>query len=98
MPFFEEYVDGESAQAPSTDAPPAVAVPAPHDGSPVLVQRTPVFGGAIHLEEGDTLRLECLVDGAPTPTIVWYKVGGEKEASLPRNPRRSPFFPLKEAL
>ena len=23
---------------------------------------------------GDTLRLECYVDGLPSPSIVWYKV------------------------
>ncbi len=43
---------------------------------PVMVQKTAVFSGAggIHKLEGDTLTLDCLVDGSPQPTIVWFKV------------------------
>lgn len=42
---------------------------------PRMIKRTPVFGDAIYLQEGDVLRLECLVDGNPLPTITWFKVG-----------------------
>ena len=46
-------------------------------GPPVMVRRTPVYdgAGAIHKLQGDSLRLDCLVDGSPQPTIVWFKVG-----------------------
>ena len=41
-----------------------------------MVRRTPVYAGAgaIHKLQGDALRLDCLVDGSPQPTIVWFKV------------------------
>ena len=46
-------------------------------GPPVMVRQTPVYdgAGAIHKLQGDSLRLDCLVDGSPQPTIVWFKVG-----------------------
>ena len=41
-----------------------------------MVRRTPVYAGAgaVHKLQGDALRLDCLVDGSPQPTIVWFKV------------------------
>ena len=42
---------------------------------PQIIRRTIVQEGAhIYKKVGDTLRLECHVDGVPPPTIVWYKV------------------------
>ncbi len=41
---------------------------------PSIVRRTRVDGAAIAKEAGDTLRLECLVQGNPPPVVVWYKV------------------------
>ena len=42
--------------------------------APQIVKTTSVHGDAIHKRTGDTLRLECQVDGIPPPSIVWYKV------------------------
>ena len=43
---------------------------------PILMKRTNVpEGSQIYKKHGDTLKLECQVDGMPPPTIVWYKVG-----------------------
>ena len=39
-----------------------------------IIHTTSVHGEAIHKRAGDTLRLECQVDGIPPPSIVWYKV------------------------
>lgn len=50
---------------------------------PILIQKTPVMGDAIYHESGDTLRLECLVDGSPVPTITWYKVLTNELSFLP---------------
>ena len=42
---------------------------------PILMKRTIVPDGSqIYKKVGDTLKLECQVDGMPPPTIVWYKV------------------------
>ena len=42
---------------------------------PLLIKRTMVPDGShIYKKLGDTLKLECHVDGMPPPTIVWYKV------------------------
>lgn len=41
---------------------------------PQIIYTTSVHGEAIHKRTGDTLRLECQVDGIPPPSIVWYKV------------------------
>ena len=41
---------------------------------PQIIYTTPVHGEAIHKRKGETLRLECQVDGIPPPSIVWYKV------------------------
>jgi hypothetical protein len=42
---------------------------------PILIKRTIVpEGSQIYKKLGDTLKLECQVDGLPPPTIVWYKV------------------------
>ena len=42
---------------------------------PKIIKRTMVPEGAqIYKKIGDTLKLECQVDGMPPPTIVWYKV------------------------
>ena len=42
---------------------------------PILMKRTLVPDGShIYKKVGDTLKLECQVDGMPPPTIVWYKV------------------------
>ena len=42
--------------------------------APILVKATTFVGDAIHKQVGETLRLECLVDGVPPPNIIWYKV------------------------
>ena len=42
--------------------------------APQIIHTTSVHGEAIHKRTGDTLRLECQVDGIPPPSIVWYKV------------------------
>lgn len=42
--------------------------------APQIIFTTLVHGEAIHKRTGDTLRLECQVDGIPPPSIVWYKV------------------------
>lgn len=42
-----------------------------------MVKKTEIFAGneeGLHMEAGDTLRLDCFVDGSPQPTIVWFKV------------------------
>jgi hypothetical protein len=54
---------------------------------PVMVQQTAVYEGAggIHKLEGDTLRLDCLVDGSPQPTIIWFKVRTVKGYNFARN-------------
>ena len=41
---------------------------------PQIIHTTSVHGDAIHKRTGDTLKLECQVDGIPPPSIVWYKV------------------------
>ena len=42
---------------------------------PLLIKRTMVPDGShIYKKLGETLKLECHVDGMPPPTIVWYKV------------------------
>jgi hypothetical protein len=42
--------------------------------APVFVKKTTFYGDGIHKQVGETLKLECLVDGIPTPHIIWYKV------------------------
>lgn len=42
--------------------------------APSLIRTQPKSGAVIIKEAGDVLRLECLVDGMPVPTISWYKV------------------------
>ena len=42
--------------------------------APILVKATTFVGDAIHKQVGETLKLECLVDGIPPPNIIWYKV------------------------
>ena len=46
----------------------------------MMMRQTPVYAGAgaIHKLQGDALRLDCLVDGSPQPTIVWFKVRREE--------------------
>ena len=42
---------------------------------PHIIKRTLVpDGNQLYKKIGDTLKLECQVDGLPPPTIVWYKV------------------------
>ena len=53
--------------------------PTPATGiAPQIIHTTSVHGDAIHKRKGDTLSLECQVDGIPPPSIVWYKVRHEK--------------------
>ena len=42
--------------------------------APIFVKATAFVGDAIHKQVGETLKLECLVDGIPPPNIIWYKV------------------------
>ena len=42
--------------------------------APILVKTTSFYGDGIHKQAGETLKLECLVDGSPPPNIIWYKV------------------------
>ena len=58
------------------------ALDSSHYGPPVMIRQTPVYAGAgaIHKLQGDSLRLDCLVDGSPQPTIVWFKVRAVREA------------------
>ena len=48
--------------------------------APQIIRTTSVHGEAIHKRTGDTLRLECKVDGIPPPSIVWYKVSRSRFA------------------
>ena len=43
--------------------------------APFMVKSTQMVDGMVLRGMGETLRLECYVDGLPSPTIVWYKVG-----------------------
>ena len=43
--------------------------------APFMVKSTQMVDGMVLRGVGETLRLECYVDGLPSPTIVWYKVG-----------------------
>ena len=45
--------------------------------APHMVKRTRTHAGFVHKRAGDTLKLECLVDGSPMPNIVWFKVRNE---------------------
>ena len=42
--------------------------------APVLVKTTTFYGDGIHKQVGETLKIECIVDGVPPPNIIWYKV------------------------
>lgn len=64
--------------------------------APQIIYTTSVHGEAIHKRTGDTLRLECQVDGIPPPSIVWYKVSHASHLHFkshfipPLNPRSTP--------
>ena len=46
--------------------------------APIVVKKTTFLGDGIHKQVGETLKLECLVDGIPPPNIIWYKVNNLK--------------------